>query len=52
MPYVSYKRHGKLRFLKIWRLSISWTITREYKSFKPARKSVERIPDRLVLDMA
>ena len=29
---VSFKRVGKLRFLKIGRLSMSWTIARQYKA--------------------
>ena len=46
---VSFKRVGALRFLKIGRLSVSWTIARQYKPFKQSRAL--NIPDSLVLDL-
>jgi hypothetical protein len=34
MLNISYRRVGGLRFLKVGRLTLSWSIAAEYKPFK------------------
>lgn len=34
MLNISFKSHGALRFLKVGRLTLSWSISREYRPFK------------------
>ena len=31
---IDYKRNGAMRFLKIGRLTLTWSVSREYRPFK------------------
>jgi hypothetical protein len=43
---ISYKRVGRLSFLKIGRLTLSWSIASEYRAFMVNRFRVPRIQGR------
>lgn len=43
---VSFRRVGGLRFLKVGRLTVSWSVARAYRPVKSAEQSAEERNDR------